>query len=80
MHVDGCLYNPNTKAFVSYNQKQIHVWNELTGMRIFKIDLYQETKSHNISAFCYSRQKMLYFVISTDNRLHTFNENMICVD
>ncbi len=27
MGVKDVLFNPNTKAFVSYNEKQIHVWS-----------------------------------------------------
>ena len=76
----GALYSPTTKAFVSYSDKQIHVWNELTGKMIFRIHLFEETKSHCIASMCYSEARRLYFVIATDFKMHVFNENLICVD
>lgn len=78
--VKGVLYNPNTKAYISYNEKQIHVWAELTGASLFKVDFFQETKSHQIACMCYSAQHMLYLVLATDFKLHVFNENLIHVD
>lgn len=78
--VKAVIYNQNSKVFVSYNDKQIHVWNELTGANLFKVNFYEETKSHTIAAMCYSLSKGLYFVIATDFKMHVFNENMINVD
>jgi hypothetical protein len=52
--IRGVIYNPNMKAFVSYNAKQIHVWSELSGASLFKVDFQQETKSHNVAAMAYS--------------------------
>ena len=71
------LYNPNLKAFVSRNEKQIHVWSQFNGNQLFKVNFYEETKSHAISAMCYSPRYMLYFIFSADFRLHIYNANMI---
>ena len=76
-HAKGIIYSFNTKAFVTWNEKQIHMWSELTAKPIFKVNFYEETKSHSIASVCYSPVKMLYFVISTDFKMHVFNENMI---
>ena len=77
--VNQVLYNPNMKAFVSCNEKQIHVWGQHDGAQLFQVNFFEETKSHAISCFCYSRKHMVFFVISTDFKLHVFNENMIHV-
>ncbi len=63
--------------FVSYNEKQVHAWNEFTGQQQLKVNFYEETKSHAISCMCYSQERQLYFIISTDFKLYIFNENLI---
>ena len=78
--VKDVLFNPNTKAFVSYNEKQIHVWSQQTGEQLFVVNFFEETRSHQISCMTYSLQHYLYLVISTDFKLHVFNENLILVE
>lgn len=75
----GALYSSFLKAFVSYNEKQIHCWSELSGKQLFKVDIYQETGSHQISTVCFSEKRRLFFVMATDFKLHVYNENFICV-
>ena len=65
---------------MSYNEKQIHVWSQQTGEQLFVVNFFEETRSHQISCMTYSLQHYLYLVISTDFKLHVFNENLILVE
>ena len=44
-----------------------------------KVNFFEETKSHSIAVACYAREQWLYFVFSTDFKIHVFNENMVKV-
>lgn len=52
--VKNIFWNPNSKAFVSYNEKSLHVWNPRTEQSLFNINFFEETKSHMISCIVYS--------------------------
>lgn len=43
------------------------------------INFFDETSSHTISTIVYSATHQLYFAISTDFKLHIFNEHLILV-
>ena len=45
-----CVY----RAFVTWNEKFVHVWNPNTRQLLYSVDVYQETKSHVNSTLCYS--------------------------
>lgn len=55
------------------------MWSIVTGDLLFRVDFLQETKSPAIASMCYSRRYMLYFVLSTDFKLHIYNGNLIRV-
>lgn len=73
------MYNQNTRAFVTCSNKSMHVWSELSGEQLFKSVLVEDTKSSRISTFGYCHKSMLYFVFSTDFKMHVFNESLIHV-
>ena len=41
------------------------------------MNFFDETQSHTISCIVYSPKNQLYFAISTDFKLHIFNEHLI---
>jgi len=43
-----------SRAFVTWNEKFVHVWNPNTRQLLYSVDVYQETKSHVNSTLCYS--------------------------
>lgn len=75
--VKKIFYNKNTRSFVSYNEKQLHVWREENGEQVLNVNFFDETQSHQISCIVYSSKHMLYLAISTDFKLHIFNELLI---
>lgn len=77
--VKKIFYNKNIRSFVSYNEKQLHVWREDNGEQVQSINFFDETQSHQISCIVYSSKHMLYLAISTDFKLHIFNEHLIRV-
>ncbi len=42
------------RAYVSYNEKSLHVWKPDTEEQIFYVNFFDETKSHTISCIVYS--------------------------
>jgi hypothetical protein len=42
------------RAYVSYNEKSLHVWKPDTEEQIFFVNFFDETKSHTISCIVYS--------------------------
>ncbi|CDW78455.1 wd repeat-containing protein 87 [Stylonychia lemnae] len=84
--VKSIFWNPNTKAYVSYNEKNLHVWKPETEEQIFYVNFFDETKSHQISCIVYSSKYhvrnlkpkflQLYLAISNDFKLHIFNEHL----
>lgn len=77
--VKKIFYNKNIRSYVSYNEKQLHVWREDNGEQVQSINFFDETQSHQISCIVYSQEHMLYLAISTDFKLHIFNEHLIRV-
>jgi len=75
--VKKIFFNKNIRSFVSYNEKQLHVWRADNGQQVMNINFFDETQSHTISCIVYSSTHMLYFAISTDFKLHIFNEHLI---
>jgi hypothetical protein len=55
------------RAYVSYNEKSLHVWKPDTEEQIFYVNFFDETKSHTISCIVYSaRYHVSLTVIVTD--------------
>jgi len=52
--VKEVLYNKNIQSFISYNDKQIHVWRKENGETVSAINLFDETGSYHISCVVYS--------------------------
>jgi WD40 repeat protein len=77
--VKNIFYNKNIRSFVSYNEKQLHVWNAANGQQVMNINFFDETQSHTISTIVYSATHQLYLAISTDFKLHIFNEHLILI-
>lgn len=77
--VKKIIYNPNIRAFVSYNEKQMHIWKEDNAVQLNQITFFDETQSHNISCIVYSPKNFLYFAVSTDFKLFLFNEHLILI-
>ena len=75
--VKRVIYNPVSKSYVSYNEKQLHIWRANSGATIASIDFFDTTLSHSISCMCYARKYMIYLVVSTDFKIHIFNELLI---
>jgi hypothetical protein len=71
------LYNEMIKSNVSYNEKQLHVWNDKG--QVNQVEVLADTGSQEISCVCYCPQYLLYFVASTDFKLHVFNEHLLLV-
>ena len=90
-HVNGIpitklIYNENIGGYLSCTNKQIHVWKSMEssdegsfGKSQFTIKFFEETGSHNISCLCYCKSLYLYFVVSTDFKLHVFNEYLFYI-
>lgn len=78
-HLKDIIHNKNIRSFVSYNDKHLHVWREHTAQQVMNVNFFDETQSHTISCIVYSSKFMLYFAISTDFKLHIFNEHLIFV-
>ena len=73
------MWNNNTKAFVTWNDKFVHVWNPHTQELIYHVDYFTETKSHFITTLSYSHANFLYILISKDFKVHIFNESLILI-
>lgn len=73
------FYNPHIRCFVSYNEKQMHVWKESDGQQVQSINFFDETQSHSISCIVYAKSHMVYLAISTDFKLHIFNAHLILI-
>jgi|TARA_B110001450_G_C17316899_1_gene357775 hypothetical protein len=41
--VKNIFYNKNIRSFVSYNEKQLHVWNAANGQQVMNINFFDET-------------------------------------
>ena len=53
----------NNRAYVSYNEKCLHVWKPDTEEQIFYVNFFDETKSHHISCIVYSKKYHVTFNI-----------------
>ena len=85
-HVEGlqirnCIHNETIKGFVSFSEKQINVWTsdkfnqvETEGHTHFTTNFFDDTGSHSISCLTYSKAMFFYLVVSTDFKLHLFND------
>jgi hypothetical protein len=78
-HVKDIFYNRNIRSYVSYNEKHLHIWKATNGQQVMSVNFFDETQSHSISCIVYSARHMLYFAISTDFKLHIFNEHLILI-
>ena len=59
---------------VSFSSKHIHVWDCVTGDQIISKSL-----DADISAITYSHKLHIYFVVTTDFKLHIYNEYLCYV-
>ena len=56
------FWNPNSKAYVSYNEKSLHVWSPKTEETLNQIMFSETTKSPGISWVCYSTKHWVSLV------------------
>jgi hypothetical protein len=73
-------------AYLSFTDKQMHLWRimkkDKEGLYAkiqFNVRLLEHTNSRNISCIAYSNTLYLYFLVSTDFKLHIFNEYLFYV-
>ena len=78
-NVKNIFHNPNIRSYVSYNDKQLHIWKDDNAELVNSMNFFDETESHAISCVTYSKAHMLYFAISTDFKLYLFNEHLLNV-
>lgn len=78
-HLKDILYNPNIRSYVSYNEKHLHIWRGTDAQQVAKCDFFNETQSHSISCVVYSHSNMIYLAVSTDFKLHLFNEHLVWI-
>ena len=45
-HIKKIFYNKNISSFVSYTEKQLHVWKDDDGELVNSIKFFDETQSH----------------------------------
>lgn len=81
--MQDCKYNPTIKGFVSYSEKQIRVWTpekytdmEIEGKTLFSAKFFDMTGSNCINCLTYSKQYFIYLIVSTDFKMHVFNESL----
>ena len=77
--VKNIFYNKNIRSYVSYNEKQLHVWKANNGQQVMGINFFDATQSHSISCIVYSKTHQMYLAISNDFKLHIFNEHLIMI-
>lgn len=75
----GLFLNTNVDAFVSYSKSNLHVWSARCGAQLVATSLLDVTGSETINAAAYSRSLRLYFVASSDFKIHLFNEYFVYV-
>ena len=75
----GLFHNTNVDAFVSYSKSNLHVWSASSGAQLVATSLLDVTGSETINAAAYSKSLRLYFVASSDFKIHLFNEYFVYV-
>lgn len=76
IQVKSIFWNPNINAFVSYDEKNIHIWEKDTGRQLFNVNFFDTSKTHSISCMVYSIRYHLYLAVSTDFKLLIYNEHL----
>lgn len=73
-------------SYLSFTEKHMHLWRVmkkdkegLYAKNQYDVRLLEHTNSHTISCIAYSNSLHLYFLMSTDFRLHIFNEYLFYV-
>jgi WD40 repeat protein len=70
----GVFQNENINSIISFTEKHIHVWAADDGDQMKVKAFFDDTGSHSISCVTYSKKNHLYMIVSTDFKLHVFNE------
>ena len=52
----------HTRAYVTWNEKVVHVWSPFTLQLIYQVDFFTETKSHTITTLSYSHTNFVSFL------------------
>ena len=74
--VKDLVVNENIKSYVTYSEKQIHIWSSDNANQLKELDFFEATQSHTISCVVYCKKYMIYLAISEDFKVHVFNEHL----
>ena len=74
----GIFHNEIYDCYVSFSEKDIHIWKE-NGKQLITKRFHDETGSHAISTMVHSKLYSLYLVISTDFKMHIFSESLFYI-
>lgn len=74
--VKDIFWNANLNWFVSYDEKNLHVWDSTNGRMLFMINFFDTAKSHIVSWVAYWKRYHLYLAATTDFKLLVYNENL----
>ncbi len=65
---------------MTYDDKNIHVWDPLNNKQVYYCNVFEQSKSHQITCLTHAEKFKIYIAASTDFKLLIFSEHLIFID